>query len=132
VVVIADYRLYFDIKDLDDNLLTKYVKEPILKDTAYYVESFALTLGVTASNIALPTPYIVSRFAQLYAYMTTAQRMSTFSKGGSADNDSFALKYNMYRQLLKDCEARLTADSFTNGQSAKKRKFPLTMEVLRN
>ena len=132
MVVIADYRLYFDIKDLDDNLLTKYVKEPILKDTAYYVESFALTLGVTASNIALPTPYIVSRFAQLYAYMTTAQRMSTFSKGGSADNDSFALKYNMYRQLLKDCEARLTAYSFTNGQSAKKRKFPLTMEVLRN
>ena len=132
MVIIANYRLYFEIKELDDNLLKQYVKEPILIDTANYVESFAMTLGVTANNIAIPTPYIISRFAQIYAYMTTAQRQSTFSKGGSADNDSFALKYNMYRQLLKDCEARLTADSFTNGQSAKKRKFPLTMEVLRN
>ena len=128
----ASYRLYFELKDLDDNLLKIYVKEPILIDTANYVESFALTSGVTADKIALPTPYIVSRFAQLYAYMTTAQRMSTFSKGGSADNDSYALKYNMYRQLLKDCEARLTANSFTNGQSAKKRKFPMTIEMQRN
>lgn len=132
MVKIADYRLYFELKELDDNLLKNYVKEPILRDTANYVESFALTLGVSADKIALPTPYIISRFAQLYAYMTTAQRMSTFSKGGSVDNDSFALKYQMYRQLLKDCEARLTADSFTNGQSAKKRKFPMTMGILRN
>ena len=132
MVAISEYKLYFEIKELDDSLLKTYVKEPILIDTASYVESFALTLGVTADKIATPTPYIISRFAQLYAYMTTAQRMATFSKGGSADNDSFALKYQMYRQLLKDCEARLTAESFTNGQSAKKRKFPMTMEMLRN
>ena len=122
------YRLYFKLKELDDNLLKSYVKEPILRDTANYVESFALALGVSASEIADPTPYMVSRFAMLYAYMTTAQRQATFSKGTNAD----ALKYEMYRQLLRDCEARLTADSFTNGTSAKKRRFPLTMGMLRN
>lgn len=127
-----DYRLYFNVRELDDSLLKTYVKEPILKDTANYVESFAMTLGVSANEIADPTPYIVSRFATLYAYMTTAQRQATFSKGTSADKDSFALKYEMYRQLLRDCEARLTANSFTNGMSAKKRKFPLTMGILRN
>ena len=43
------YRLYFNLKELDDNLLKSYVKEPILRDTANYVESFALALGVSAS-----------------------------------------------------------------------------------
>ena len=53
MVKIADYRLYFELKELDDNLLKNYVKEPILLDTANYVESFALTLGVSSDKIAL-------------------------------------------------------------------------------
>ena len=64
--------------------------------------------------------------------MTTAQRKASFSKGGDADKDSFALKYEMYRQLLKDCEAGLTAETFTNGVQAKKRRFPMTMGLSRS
>lgn len=130
--MVSDYRVYFDTTKLDDQLLKTYVKEPIVHESSNYVESFALTLGVTSNMIAVPTPYIISRFAQLFAYMTVAQRQSLFSKGGNADNDSFALKYRMYRALLKDCEAGLTKNSFTNGVSAKKRKFPMTMTMLRN
>lgn len=127
-----DYRAYFDVKKLDDRLLAQYVKENIVQETSRYVEAFALTLGVQKTQIATPTPYLIGRFAELYAYVTVAQRQATFSKGGSADNDSFALKFEMYRKLLKDCEASLTAESFTNGISAKKRKFPITMQMYRN
>ena len=127
-----DYRVYFDVKTLDDQLLKTYIKEPIIHEATNYVESFALSIGVTPNMIAVPTPYIISRFAQLFAYMTVAQRQATFSLGGKVDNDSFALKYQMYKQLLKDCEARLTVNSFTNGVQAKKRKFPLTMQMLRD
>lgn len=123
-------RLYFDLKTLDDSLLKTYVNQEIAQEASQYVESFALSLGV--NKIADPTPYRIKRFAELYAYMTTAQRKATFSKGGTADKDSFALKYEMYRQLLKDCEASLTAESFTDGQVAKKRKFPMTMSLSRN
>ena len=126
------YRVYFDKTKLDDALLKSYILEPDIHEASNYVENFALSLGVTANNIASPTPYIISRFAQLFCYMTVAQRKSTFSTGGSADKDSFALKYQMYRQLLKDCESSLTDISFTNGVQAKKRRFPLTMTMLRD
>ena len=132
MIVASAYRAYFNVKELDDRLLKTYVTESIIQESSKYVEAFALSLGVRASDIATPTPYMVSRFAQLYAYMTAAQRQATFSKGGTADNDSFALKFNMYKQLLDSCEASLTADTFTNGQTAKKRKFPMVMSLLRN
>ena len=126
------YRVYFDSKKLDDALLKTYVTENIIKESSEYVESFALSLGVAAKYIATPTPYRISRFAELFSYMTTAQRKASFSKGGDADKDSFALKYEMYRQLLKDCEAGLTAETFTNGVQAKKRRFPMTMGLSRS
>lgn len=125
-------RIYFDSKALDDALLSRWVNTDIIKESTMYVESLAESLGVSAVQIATPTPYKISRLAQLFTYMTTAQRKSLFAKGAEADNDSFALKYNMYRQLLKDCESSITALTFTNGVSAKKRRFPMTVSMSRN
>lgn len=130
----ADLRQYYDIADIDDALLKDYVikDKNIMTETSNYVESFALSLGVEAQYIAVPTPYRVKRFAELFAYMTVAQKNSKFSLGKEASNDSFALKYNMYKQLLDDAEKSLTAITFTNGVQAKKRRFPLSVRMERN
>ena len=97
-----------------------------------FVEATAQSFGVPASSIATPTPFMVSQLALYWAYMTAAWRKASLSIGKSADNDAFALKYRIMKELLDDLLDRLTADSFTNGQSAKKRVFPCTMAISRN
>lgn len=124
-------RIYFDKTKLDDALLKSYITADNIAESTEYVESFALSLGVTPEQITIPTPYRVSRFAELFAYMTTAQKKAVFSVGKDANNDSFSLKYTMYKQLLNDCERSLTADTFTNGVQAKKRRFPLSIRMSR-
>lgn len=125
-------RVYFDKSKLDDALLKTYITADIIAESTEYVESFALSLGISPEQIATPTPYKVSRYAELFAYMTTAQKKATFSVGKDANNDSFSLKYSMYKQLLNDCEKSLTADTFTNGIQAKKRRFPLSIRMSRS
>ena len=95
-------------------------------------ESLALTFNILPKDIANPTPYPISRLAQTFAYMTAAQRKATFSVGKDADNDSFSLKYRLYKSLLDELESKITADSFKDGNSAKRRKFPSTMAMYRN
>lgn len=126
------YRVYLDVTKLDDVLLMKLVTQDVIYDSSRYVESLALSLGVTANLIANPTPYSVGRLAELFVYMTVCQLKSSFTNANKADNDAYALKYNMYRQLLKDCEKQITALTFTNGVQAKKRTFPCSMSMLRN
>ena len=128
----ANYRIYFDSKMLDDALLKQYVTPNIIQESSQYVESIAQGLGVPASAIATPTPFMVSQLALFWAYMTTAWRKAQFSVGKSADNDSFSLKHKLFYNMLNDLLDRITADTFTNGQSAKKRTFPSTMEISRN
>lgn len=127
----AESRIYFDVRTLDDALLKSYVTPQIVAESTKYVEAVAMSYGVLPTNIATPTPFLVERVAMLYSYMTAAQRKATFSKGNSVDNDSFALKFQMYKGLLNDVLSMLTADSFTNGMQAKKRRFPVTMRLER-
>lgn len=127
----AESRVYFDVRTLDDALLKSYVTPQIVAESTKYVEAVAMSYGVLPTNIATPTPFLVERVAMLYSYMTAAQRKATFSKGNSVDNDSFALKFQMYKGLLNDVLSMLTADSFTNGMQAKKRRFPVTMRLER-
>ena len=119
----AESRVYFDVRTLDDALLKSYVTPQIVAESTKYVEAVAMSYGVLPTEIATPTPFLVERVAMLYSYMTAAQRKATFSKGNSVDNDSFALKFQMYKGLLNDVLSMLTADSFTNGMQAKKRRF---------
>ena len=127
----AESRVYFDVRTLDDALLKSYVTPQIVAESTKYVEAVAMSYGVLSTEIATPTPFLVERVAMLYSYMTAAQRKATFSKGNSVDNDSFALKFQMYKGLLNDVLSMLTADSFTNGMQAKKRRFPVTMRLER-
>lgn len=127
----AESRVYFDVRTLDDALLKSYVTPQIVAESTKYVEAVAMSYGVLPTYIATPTPFLVERVAMLYSYMTAAQRKATFSKGNSVDNDSFALKFQMYKGLLNDVLSMLTADSFTNGMQAKKRRFPVTMRLER-
>jgi len=127
----AESRVYFDVRTLDDALLKSYVTPQIVAESTKYVEAVAMSYGVLPTDIATPTPFLVERVAMLYSYMTAAQRKATFSKGNSVDNDSFALKFQMYKGLLNDVLSMLTADSFTNGMQAKKRRFPVTMRLER-
>ena len=127
----AESRIYFDVRTLDDALLKSYVTPQIVAESTKYVEAVAMSYGVLPTEIATPTPFLVERVAMLYSYMTAAQRKATFSKGNSVDNDSFALKFQMYKGLLNDVLSMLTADSFTNGMQAKKRRFPVTMRLER-
>lgn len=127
----AESRVYFDVRTLDDALLKSYVTPQIVDESTKYVEAVAMSYGVLPTDIATPTPFLVERVAMLYSYMTAAQRKATFSKGNSVDNDSFALKFQMYKGLLNDVLSMLTADSFTNGMQAKKRRFPVTMRLER-
>ena len=127
----AESRVYFDVRTLDDALLKSYVTPQIVAESTKYVEAVAMSYGVLPTDIATPTPFLVERVAMLYSYMTAAQRKATFSKGNSVDNDSFALKFQMYKGLLNDVLSMLTEDSFTNGMQAKKRRFPVTMRLER-
>ena len=138
---VEEYRKYFDTKLLDDALLRTYVTPEIIKESSEYIESLALSYVVMKEQIANPTPYIISNVARTYAYMITAQRKAMFARGGgnasiggtnlTPDNDSYALKYQMYRSMLKDLLKQLTPESFTGGKVAKKRGFPFTIPLSR-
>lgn len=131
-----DYRAYFDPSILKtssgDSLLKSYVTPTIIKESSDYVEALALSFGVNASQIAIPTPYKISKIALFYAYILTAIYKAQFSIGKDADEDSFALKYKYYLGLLKQFEAGLTAETFTAGTQAKKRTFPMIVPISRN
>lgn len=127
-----NYRIYFNTKMLDDALLKQYVTPRIIRDSSSYVESIAQSYGVTPEQIAEPTPFLVSQLAMFWSYMTAAWGKSQFSLGKSVDNDSFALKYKLFKELLDDLLKQLSAETFTNGKKAKKRTFPAVMSISRN
>ena len=133
-------RKYFDPAMLDDALLRTYVTPEIVRESTQYIESIAQGMGIDKKDIYSPTPYLISRLAMTYAYMITAQRKAMYTKGGSigsnhnlnADNDSYALKYRMYREALNDLLRQITPLTFTNGKPAKRRRFPFTQPIARN
>jgi len=124
-------RIYFDVSTLDDSLLSKWVTQKIIEESSEYVESFAESLGVPANQIVEPTPYKVSRQAELFAYMTAAMKKTMFSTGKDNSEDAFALKYKMYQTQLDQFEQSLTATTYTTGIASPKRQFPMTVRMYR-
>ena len=127
-----NYRTYYDANKLTDALLKTYVTEDIVKESSEYVESLARNYGVSPSNIATPTPYIVKMIAIYYSYMKAAWLRTVYSLGKETDKDSFRLKWEMYKEALDELLAQLNASSFTDGTSARKRKFPAVLGLARN
>lgn len=128
----TNFRVYYDATTLSDALLKTYVTQDLIKESSEYVESLARNYGVSPSSIATPTPYIVRMVAIYYTYMKAAWLRTVYSLGKETDKDSFRLKWEMYKQALDELLDQLNADSFTNGTSAKKRKFPSVMGLARN
>lgn len=131
-----EYRAYFDPDILKtstgDSLLKTYVTPTIIKESSDYIEALALSYGVRASQIAIPTPYKISKIALFYAYILTALYKAQMSVGKDADEDSFALKYKYYKALLDQFESGITAETFTDGVQAKRRTFPMVVPIARN
>lgn len=125
-------RVYYDVTTLSDALLKTYVTPDLVEESSDYIESLASDYGVSVASIATPTPYIVKMVATYYVYMKTAWLRTVYSLGKETDKDSFRLKYEMYKGALDELLEQLTAESFTNGAKAKKRKFPSTMGLARN
>lgn len=128
----ASYRVYYDANTLSDALLKTYVTQDLIKESSEYIESLARNYGVSPSSIATPTPYIVKMVAIYYTYMKAAWLRTVYSVGKETDKDSFRLKWEMYKNALDELLDQLNAESFTNGTSAKKRKFPSVMGLARN
>ena len=127
-----DYRVYYDATIMSDALLKTYVTQDLIKESSEYVESLARNYGVAPSSISTPTPYIVKMIAIYYTYMKTAWLRTVYSIGKETDKDSFRLKWEMYKNALDELLEQLNANSFTDGTSARKRKFPSVLGLARN
>lgn len=129
---ISNRRVYYDMKALTDALLKTYVTPDLVTESSDYIESLASNYNVSPSQIKTPTPYIIRMVATYYTYMKAAWLRTVYSLGKEVDKDAFRLKYDMYKNALDDLLSQLTAESFTGGTTAKKRKFPSTMGLARN
>lgn len=127
-----DRRTYFDISTMTDALLKTFVTPDLVTETSDYIESLASNYSVTPEQIATPTPYIIRMIATYYAYMKAAWLRTVYSLGKEVNKDAFRLKYDMYKSALDELLSQITAESFTGGATAKKRKFPSTMGLARN
>lgn len=124
--------IYFNSDKLNDALLETLVTQEIIDESSRYIENFALTLGVRVDQIKLPPNYMISRLAESYCYMIAALRKAKFSTGKDVDQDAFALKYTLYKSIVNTLEDQITAETFTGGSSAKKRRYPLSVKVYRS
>lgn len=125
-------RVYYDMSSMTDALLKTYVTQDLVIESSDYIESLASNYGVTPSQILTPTPYVIRMIAMYYTYMKAAWLRTVYSLGKEVDKDAFRLKYDMYKSALEDLLNQLSAESFTGGVTAKKRKFPSTMGLARN
>lgn len=125
-------RVYYDMSSMTDALLKTYVTPDLVNESSDYIESLASNYGVTPSQILTPTPYVIKMIAMYYTYMKAAWLRTVYSLGKEVDKDAFRLKYDMYKVALDDLLNQLSAESFTGGVTAKKRKFPSTMGLARN
>ena len=117
---------------MTDALLKTYVTPDLVTESSDYIESLASNYSVTPNQIVTPAPYIIKMIAMYYTYMKAAWLRTVYSLGKEVDKDAFRLKYDMYKNALDDLLSQLTAESFTGGVTAKKRKFPSTMGLARN
>lgn len=125
-------RIYFDTDDVVDALLGKKITDRVLVKSSLYIEDLAMNFGVRPECIAHPVPFKIARLAMCYALMTTALESSRMASNGEQDGaDAYELKRRVFAAEIKDIEEQLSADTFTNGQSAISAVCPMTIHVLR-
>ena len=100
--------------------------------SSLYIEDMALNFGVQKEEIADPVPFKIARLAMVYALMMTALENSRMASDGSQDGaDAYELKRRVFAEELKQIEAQLSADTFSNGQSSIKMTAPFAVPILR-
>ena len=128
---IRKIRVYLNRRELDDSLVAKHVTPKDIVESSEYVEAFAASLGIAAKDIAIPTPYKVQKQATFYCYMLVCQRKAMYTSGKDVEEDAFALKYKMYQRALNDMEASIGGGTYTSGVPSAKRKFPMSVGMVR-
>ena len=123
--------IYFNSDNLADDLLKKVMSPDIINESSEYIEGQAKIYGVDPKDIIKPAPYLISRLAESYAYMTAARLSARFTKGDDATKDAFSLKYTMYKGIVDSLERQLNAGVFTGGATEKRRTFPMTVHLYR-
>lgn len=125
-------RIYFDADTIDDEMLKDSVTEKQIYKTSQYIEDLAESLNVDAENILEPTPFKVAELAEAYALMETAKKQSMMNTNGAVEGaDAYELKRRVYASEVSRLEAQITAETFTGGQSASRRTFPMSVKVYR-
>ncbi len=132
MIEIEGKRIYFNPDDVVDALLAKKITGRILIKSSLYIEDMALNFGVQKEEIADPVPFKIARLAMVYALMMTALENSRMASDGSQDGaDAYELKRRVFAEELKQIEAQLSADTFSNGQSSIKMTAPFAVPILR-
>lgn len=125
-------RIYFDADSIDDEMLKGSVTEKQIYKASQYIEDFAESLNVDPADILDPTPFKVAELAEAYALHETAKKQSMMNTSGAVEGaDAFELKRRVYADEVSRLEAQITADTFTGGLSATRRKFPMSVKVYR-
>jgi hypothetical protein len=125
-------RIYFDADTIDDEMLKDSVTEKQIYKTSQYIEDLAESLNVDAENILKPTPFKVAELAEAYVLMETAKKQSMMNTNGAVEGaDAYELKRRVYASEVSRLEAQITAETFTGGQSASRRTFPMSVKVYR-
>lgn len=125
-------RIYFPVELLDDDLLTELVTAKTVMKSSGYVEDLARSHGVEPEKIAEPTPYTIERIAEVFVYRETALKRTHGNAAKDDDSiDEYERKRQMYQKEL-ECElAKVTAETFTGGVSARERAFPMSVPLYR-
>lgn len=125
-------RIYFDTDDVVDALLQKKITDRILLKSSLYIEDLAMNFDVRPEHIAHPVPFKIARLAMCYALMTAALENSRMASNGQQDGaDAYELKRRVFAEELKALEGQLSAETFTDGQSALAATYPMSVPFLR-
>lgn len=129
-----EVRVYYNVRLLDDSLLTELVTVPIVVKSSRYIEDLAAAYGVAAESIKEPTPYLIERIAELYTLREAAMKRSHGNGYRNDDEDgadSWERKRQIYDNELERLLKQLTAETFTGGLRAESRVFPMSVELCR-
>ncbi len=105
-----------------DDLLGTSVTEDVIQEAQDYLFQVASEMNI---DVALVQPtYTVKRFITMYVFKELCMRKSyvgtrntTYGKSSSDDADSYALKYEFYKNELTTLERGLTESALTGTTS---------------
>ena len=108
-----------------DDLLGNSVTEEVIEEAQEYLFQIARSMNINA-DLVMPT-YTVKRFITMYVFKELCMRKSyvgtrntTYGKSSSEDADSYALKYEFYKNELTLLERSLTEVALTGTSSDNK------------